>query len=48
MSEAKKWVRNMYTGPGGGAYTGPGGGAGRWNGNEQFLAFSFLAPTRVH
>ena len=20
------WVRNMYTGPGGGAYTGPGGG----------------------
>lgn len=22
----KKWVRNMYTGPGGGAYTGPGGG----------------------
>ncbi len=21
-----KWVRNMYTGPGGGAYTGPGGG----------------------
>lgn len=26
MSEAKHWVRNMYTGPGGGAYTGPGGG----------------------
>jgi hypothetical protein len=22
----KLWVRNMYTGPGGGAYTGPGGG----------------------
>lgn len=22
----KKWVINMYTGPGGGAYTGPGGG----------------------
>ena len=22
----KYWVRNMYTGPGGGAYTGPGGG----------------------
>ena len=21
------WVRNMYTGPGGGMYTGPGGGA---------------------
>ncbi len=27
MSNAKYWVRNMYTGPGGGAYTGPGGGA---------------------
>lgn len=26
MSDAKMWVRNMYTGPGGGAYTGPGGG----------------------
>ncbi|PGB55598.1 hypothetical protein COM00_28545 [Bacillus toyonensis] len=26
MSEAKLWVRNMYTGPGGGAYTGPDGG----------------------
>jgi len=23
---AKMWVRNMYTGPGGGACTGPGGG----------------------
>lgn len=26
MSEAILSVRNMYTGPGGGAYTGPGGG----------------------
>ena len=26
MSNAKYWVRNMYTGPGGGAYAGPSGG----------------------
>jgi hypothetical protein len=26
MTKAKMWVRNMYTGPGGGAFTGPGGG----------------------
>ena len=26
MSTAKLWIRNMYTGPDGGAYTGPGGG----------------------
>lgn len=26
MSNIKLWVRNMYTGLGGGAYTGPGGG----------------------
>lgn len=26
MSKPAVWVRNMYTGPGGGAYTGPGGG----------------------
>ena len=26
MSEATMWVRNMYSGPGGGAYTGPDGG----------------------
>ncbi|WP_282959114.1 hypothetical protein [Bacillus safensis] len=23
MADTKLWVRNMYTGPGGGAYTGP-------------------------
>ena len=26
MSMSNLWVRNMYTGPGGGVYTGPGGG----------------------